>query len=328
MGDYENLVEMGFDPRRVTLALKKTKGFNDAITWLGDNEDVPIEELEATEGGGSGEAATPAAMGPSGEEDPFGEQGEGDGRSAVGPEAKSLKCSDCGKLFNTNLKAEFHASRTGHNNFEESTEAVKPMTEEEKAAHLEMLRKKLAEKRATQAIVDQKAQRANEAIRRKNDTETDRIKEDLRKREQLKEAEKRKREKQEDAIAKEKIRTQIKADQEARRLKAEAEKAAREGRSIEATTAAAPTASASQPKSASSYTETRLQLRLPSGVPLVKSFPVETTLFEVASTIEEERGMRPSTFTTTFPKKTYDSSDFGMTLREAKLVPSAVLIVA
>jgi len=110
MGDYENLVEMGFDPRRVTLALKKTKGFNDAITWLGDNEDALIEELEAKEGDGS--SATLAATGPSGEEDPFGEQGEGDGRSAVGPEAKSLKCSDCGKLFNSKPKAEFHASRT------------------------------------------------------------------------------------------------------------------------------------------------------------------------------------------------------------------------
>jgi len=30
----------------------------------------------------------------------------------------------------------------GHDNFEESTEEVKPMTEEEKAAHLEMLKKK------------------------------------------------------------------------------------------------------------------------------------------------------------------------------------------
>ncbi|RPB28315.1 hypothetical protein L211DRAFT_860045 [Terfezia boudieri ATCC MYA-4762] len=328
MGDYENLIEMGFEPRRVALALKKTKGFNDAITWLGDNEDISIEELEAKEGDQSGEAATHAATGPPDEEDPFGEQGEGDGRSAVGPEAKSLKCSDCGKLFNTKPKAEFHASRTGHDNFEESTEEAKPMTEEEKAAHLEMLRKKLAEKRATQAIVDQKTQRANEAIRRKNDAESDRIKEELRKREQLKEAEKRRREKQEDAIAKEKIRAQIKADQEARRLKVEAEKAVREGRSIEATAAAPSAALASQPRPVSSYTEARLQLRLPSGTPLVKSFPAETTLFEVASAIEEERGMRPSTFTTTFPKKTYGSSDFGMTLKEAKLVPSAVLIVA
>lgn len=187
-------------------------------------------------------------------------------------------------------------------------------------------RHRLSEKRANQAIVDQKAQRQNEAIRRKNDVESDRIKEELRKREQIKEAEKRRREKQEDAAAKEKIKAQIKADQEARRLKAEAEKAAREGRSIETPTVA-PQSAPSQPKPAASYTEARLQLRLPAGAPLVKSFPADTTLFEVASVIKSERGLSPSTFTTTFPKKVYDSSDFGMTLKEAKLVPSAVLIV-
>lgn len=113
---------MGFDPRRVTLALKLTKGFNDAITWLADNEDAEIDELEAKHGGtsggggsvgGDGEEGVAAAAGPTGQAtDPFGEQGEGDGSPAVGPEAKSLKCSECGKLFNTPAKAQFHASRT------------------------------------------------------------------------------------------------------------------------------------------------------------------------------------------------------------------------
>lgn len=226
------------------------------------------------------------------------------------------------------------------------------MTEEEKAAHLELLRKKqfttppsipfpgcispkadtknshrLTEKRAAQAIADQKTQKANEIIRRKNDADADRIKEELRKREQLKEAEKRRREKQEDAAAKEKIRAQIKADQEARRLKAEAEKAAREGKTIEVATSASSASSSSQSKPTAAYTEARLQLRFPVGAPLVLSFPVETTLFEVASAIEAQRGTSPSTFTTTFPKKTYDQSDFGLSLKEAKLVPSAVLIV-
>ena len=59
------------------------------------------------------------------QDDPFGEQGEGDG-PAVGPEAKSLKCTECGQ----------------HEAFEESTEEIKPMTEEEKIAHLEMLKQR------------------------------------------------------------------------------------------------------------------------------------------------------------------------------------------
>ena len=59
----------------------------------------------------------------------------------------------------------------------------------------------------------------------------------------------------------------------------------------------------------------------------MKTLPVETTLFEVAHSVTEQSGVEVSTFTTTFPKKTFDRNDFGMTLKEAGLVPSAALIV-
>jgi hypothetical protein len=58
----------------------------------------------------------------------------------------------------------------------------------------------------------------------------------------------------------------------------------------------------------------------------MKTFPVETTLFEVAHALEQD-GTSVSTFTTNFPKKTYDRSDFGMSLKEAGMVPSAALII-
>ncbi|KAK1908367.1 hypothetical protein P3342_009216 [Pyrenophora teres f. teres] len=58
----------------------------------------------------------------------------------------------------------------------------------------------------------------------------------------------------------------------------------------------------------------------------MKTFPVETTLFEVAHALEQD-GMSVNTFTTNFPKKTYDRTDFGMTLKEAGMVPSAALII-
>lgn len=38
--------------------------------------------------------------------------------------AKSLKCVDCGKLFKTAELANYHAEKSGHENFEESTEEV------------------------------------------------------------------------------------------------------------------------------------------------------------------------------------------------------------
>ena len=39
--------------------------------------------------------------------------------------AKSLKCTDCGKLFKNAELANYHAEKSGHENFEESVEEVR-----------------------------------------------------------------------------------------------------------------------------------------------------------------------------------------------------------
>jgi hypothetical protein len=150
----------------------------------------------------------------------------------------------------------------------------------------------------------------------------------LAKREQIKEAQKKRAEQAADKAAKEKIRAKIQADKEERRLKAEKEKAEREGRAAPAPspsnmpTTSGPVAS----KPASAYTETRLRLQLPSGN-IQKALPVETTLFEVAHMLREENGIDAQTFTQNFPRKVFDSTEFGATLKELGLVPSAALIV-
>ena len=59
----------------------------------------------------------------------------------------------------------------------------------------------------------------------------------------------------------------------------------------------------------------------------MKSFPVETTLFEVAASLGEESGVVASSFVQNFPKKVFDQVDFGASLKELGLVPSASLIV-
>lgn len=53
----------------------------------------------------------------------------------------------CGKLFKSNLEVEFHATKSGHDRFSESTEEKKPLTEEEKREQLKMLEEKLRQKR-------------------------------------------------------------------------------------------------------------------------------------------------------------------------------------
>jgi hypothetical protein len=53
---------------------------------------------------------------------------------------------------------------TEHVDFSESTEEIAPLTEEEKAARLEELRVKLAEKRALQAEQEKAERKRNEVI--------------------------------------------------------------------------------------------------------------------------------------------------------------------
>ena len=166
-------------------------------------------------------------------------------------------------------------------------------------------------------------------IRRKSTKETQDIKEDLKKKEQLKEAAAKKREKQEEIAAKQRIKAKIEADKEERRLKAAKEKAEREGQAAPPGPATAPLPTTSGPvasKPASAYTETRLRFQTASGN-IQRSFPVETTLFEVASAVSQDTGTEVQSFVQNFPKKVFDAVDFGASLKELGLIPSASLIV-
>ena len=79
-----------------------------------------------------------------------------------GEVAKSLVCNECGKKFRSQAQAEFHASKTEHVDFAESTEEIAPLTEEEKKAKLEALRQKLAEKRSGMSEQDKIDKKRNE----------------------------------------------------------------------------------------------------------------------------------------------------------------------
>ncbi|KAH0565946.1 hypothetical protein GP486_000667 [Trichoglossum hirsutum] len=311
--DLSVLLDMGFEKERAEIAVGQSGGLQGALEWLELNQDKSLDEIKAPAPGAEKDETDPTiepeALKP-------------------GEVANSLVCNDCGRRFRSTAQAEFHASKTEHQNFSESTEEIAPLTEEEKKAKLEELKQKMAEKRSRQAQADKEENKKNEAIRRKATKETQDVKEDLQKKEQIKEAQAKRREKQEDLAARERVRAQIKATQEERRLKAAREKAAREGQVLpqEPTTQKQPT-TPDPAKPASAYSESRLRLQMPSGN-IQKSFPVSTTLFEVAAALEQESGTPVESFTQNFPRKTFTQGvDFGLTLKEAGLVPSAVLIV-
>lgn len=163
-------------------------------------------------------------------------------------------------------------------------------------------------------------------IRMKSTKEAQDIKEELAKKEQIKEAAAKRQEKLNDAAAKKRIQEKIAADKEERRLKAEKIKAEREGRAPPPEPkAVAPVASSSGPRPAP--TTARLRLQMASGT-VTKVLPAETTLFELAQACEAESGTPVQSFTITFPKKTFSGSvDMSKTLKEADMVPSQVVIV-
>lgn len=164
----------------------------------------------------------------------------------------------------------------------------------------------------------------------KSTKETQDLKEDLQRKEQIKEAAKKRQERADDLEAKRIIKARIEADKAERKRKADEAKRVREGGAAapadEPTPAPSTAAGPSAPRPA--HTEARLRLQTASGN-VMKTLPAETTLFEVAQQIEmEQPGVRVTSFTMTFPKKTFENGvDFGQTLKEAGLVPSAVLIV-
>ena len=278
-----------------------------ALDWLEKNADKSVEDLKA-------EAA---------EDEPE----EGAPSLNPGETARSLVCNECGRKFRSTAQAEFHATKTEHQDFSESTEEIAPLTEEEKAIRLAELRERVAAKRAIQSEAEKETKKSNDAINRKKTRETQDLKEELAKKEQIKDAESKRREKAADIEAKKKIQARIAADKEERRLKSEREKAEREGRKIEQQQSAAP-AVVVAPKPAASYTETRMRFQMPNGGGnVMKTFPVDTTLFEVAAELSKDSGQDIESFTQNFPRKVFGQEFFGESLKDLKLVPSASLIV-
>ncbi|OJJ44741.1 hypothetical protein ASPZODRAFT_134851 [Penicilliopsis zonata CBS 506.65] len=309
--DLDQLVEMGFDSERASLAVSKTGNLQGALEWLEANQDKTLEEIKASE--------TKAADDEE-EEGPALQPGE---------EPRSLVCNECGKKFRSHAQAEFHASKSQHVDFSESTEELAPLTEEEKKTRLEELRERLAAKRAVQSEQDKIDKKRNEEIRRKSTKESQDAKEELERKQLLKEAAQKKREKLEEIEAKKRIKAKIEADKEERRLKAERERAGRAGLAPPVQPGAAPLPTTSGPptsKPASAYTETRLRFQTSKGN-IMKTMPVGTTLFEVAAALKQEDDIEVQAFLQTFPRKVFDAEYFGESLKELGLVPSASLVI-
>jgi len=343
--DKDTLLSMGFDPARVEWAVKATggRGLQPAMDHILENEGNAVPDLGSVTSSSAGSRAQPMDVDED-EEDAEALRALTGKAGAAAPggvdvEAKSIKCSECGKVFKNTALANFHAEKSGHDQFEESTEEVKPLTEEEKAQKLIDLRAKMAEKRSRKAEEELKEQKANENIRRKSGKEMNQFKEDLKVKQAMKDAEQKKKDKIEDARAKAAIKAQIEADKKARAEKFAREKAIRDGQPVPdnaASTSAAPRPpAAAAPASGvagKDFKETRLQIRMVGGgQPYTTTLSSEATLREVAEFLAGQTldvDVETVSFAQHFPRKTFSRGDFSRTLKDLGLTPSAVLIAS
>ncbi|OAD55235.1 UBX domain-containing protein 1 [Eufriesea mexicana] len=306
------LVDMGFSVSRAEKALEITgnKGVVPAMEWLLDhsNDAEPSSEPSIAESAPSSIVQTPDQE----------NTADASGQVSTTEVAKSMKCDICGKLFKSNLEVEFHATKSGHDRFSESTEEKKPLSEEEKKEQLRILTEKLKQKNKEREEQEKKDAQEREKNRIKSGKEMAQARRKLEELEMKKLLEERKREKEEEKLARQKVREQIEADKAARRAKANIEKV-----SIESVPA--PSSSTYRKE----YNDTKLQIRLTDGQTLTQNFGSKEKLAAVRLFIEINRTDEPGPFNlmTNFPKKIFTEDDYEAPLNALGLTPSAVLIV-
>lgn len=326
-GFVEMLIEMGFSKEKAEKALSVTgnQGVEPAMEWLlAHAESMDEAETNSTAAGDQNQiedaATTPTT-------EPNSDSTSSPTAESSDKTPKSLKCDECGKLFTSQIEVEFHAAKSGHASFSESTEEKKPMTEEERAEQLRKLEEKMKEKRKEREEKEKLEALEREKNRIKSGKEMIAAKKRLEDEEIKKMVEQRKREKMEDKLARQRVKDQIEQDRLARKEKF--------GGGV-SQTASNQTSPVSQPMTPTSpapqkdYSQTKLQIRLTNGQALTHTFGAKEQLSAVRLYVELNRtdGAGPFSLMTSFPKKVFTGDDYDKPLDILGLVPSAVIIVA
>jgi thiol-disulfide isomerase/thioredoxin len=134
----------------------------------------------------------------------------------AGGTANSYKCNECGKILSNMANLELHANKTGHSDFEESTQAVIPLTAEEKAAKIVEIKALLKAKRAEREEAEKVDHTEREKQRRFMGKEILQTREQMEKEARKREAQLRKREKIEQKRERERIRAELEKDKRER----------------------------------------------------------------------------------------------------------------
>lgn len=270
------------------------------MEWLLSNEEeANVSTLSDTN------EATPSVTVENVEEKENTEAQEKDQSNTSDQEAKLIRCDDCGKLFRTETEIEFHAAKSGHSKFSESTEEKKPLTEDEKKEQLAKIEAKLKQRRLEREAREKEEQLEKEKNRIRSGKDLLEAKRKLEEAEMKKIMDQKKREKQEEKLARERVKQQIEQDRQARKT-LYGQQAPQEP--TPATSIPAPTKS---PVS-QNYSEVKLQIRLTNGTALTQTFGAKEPLSAVRLFVEINRTDEPGPFQlkVPFPAKVFGTEDY------------------
>lgn len=335
MSDELNfLVEAGYNKDLAEKALKTcNNNVQEAFEWLIANQDQLTSESVGADLPSNNEQNTLKLSKKSETESQSSETAEKSDASAAADTAttsaeeltaNSLKCDDCGVLLKDEDFATLHAHKTGHTNFSQSTEAIKPKTKEEIEEQKKRLADKLVRLRAEKAERERLEAIESEKARRKQGREISDFKQKFQEDEMKRIAEERRREKLADAAYKQRIKEQIAKDREDKKRQTE-------GEAAKNVTVAAPVApvqpAASQEKK--QYDECKIQIRLTDGKSIVQTFKATEPLAAVRLWVEMNRTDGDGKFTLmqAFPRKVYTEDDMMRTLTDLSLVPASSLVI-
>ncbi|KAL5112715.1 UBX domain-containing protein 1-A [Taenia crassiceps] len=243
------------------------------------------------------------------------------------PYFRSLDHS-CGKPLRSNDDVELHSARTGHVNFKESAEVLKPLSEAEKHVQMRRLQEAILQRKKKREEEDRQKYIEDEKNRRLQGKASQSAKAMFREEMMRREAEMLKKDRAENKAYREKLLSDVAAER--------AERAAKPKDTLPKVapgTAASPSRS-KLPNSA----ECRIQIRTPIGEPLRRTFNSSENLGAVVLYVSQNWPMDPDgtmrttidsreiVLQTTFPNRKFGEEDVSKTLNELGLCPTAVLM--
>ncbi|KAH9287061.1 UBX domain-containing protein 1-A [Echinococcus granulosus] len=242
---------------------------------------------------------------------------------------QSFVCEECGRPLRSNDDVELHSARTGHINFKESADKLKPLTDEEKQVQMRRLEEAIVRRKMKREEEERQKCLQDEKNRRLQGKAFQSAKAMFREEMMRREAEQLKRDRAEDKAYREKLLAEIEAEKAERIAK-------RKG--VHSKEIAPAAASQREAKSPNSPAECRLQIRTPFGQPLRGTFKSSENLGAVVLYVSQNWPMHPDSTTrmtinsceitlqTAFPNRKFGEEDLSKTLNELGLCPTAVLM--